>query len=64
MFRANKAKSKLQVLSFMFTSNYRRCSLPLKLTGFILYVTKSCMLRPLALTLLIFFINYGYVLRT
>ncbi|MFS7951259.1 hypothetical protein Hanom_Chr07g00592901 [Helianthus anomalus] len=56
--------SKLQVLSFMFTPNCRRCHLPLKLMGFVLYVTISCMLRPLTLTLLNFFINYGYVLRT
>ncbi|MFS7913077.1 hypothetical protein Hanom_Chr02g00137461 [Helianthus anomalus] len=46
----NKKKSKLQVLSFMFVTNYRRYPLPIKLMGFVLYVTKSCTLRPLALT--------------
>ncbi|MFS7958646.1 hypothetical protein Hanom_Chr07g00681201 [Helianthus anomalus] len=33
---------KLQVLSFMFTPNYMRCHLYLKLTGFVLNVSKSC----------------------
>ncbi|MFS7908304.1 hypothetical protein Hanom_Chr01g00081591 [Helianthus anomalus] len=48
-------KSKLQVLSFMFVSNCRRCPLPLKLMSFVLNVSKSCTLCPLALTWLIFF---------
>ncbi|MFS7916537.1 hypothetical protein Hanom_Chr02g00178361 [Helianthus anomalus] len=48
-------KSKLQVLSFMFTSKYRRCPLPLKLIGFVLYVSKSYTLCPLDLTQLVFF---------
>ncbi|MFS7923575.1 hypothetical protein Hanom_Chr03g00262291 [Helianthus anomalus] len=34
----NKIKSKLQVLSFMFISNFKRCPLPLKLTGSVLNV--------------------------
>ncbi|MFS8006072.1 putative cation efflux protein [Helianthus anomalus] len=41
-------KSKLQVLSFMFVSNFRRCPLPLKLMSCILNVSKSrtlCHLR-------------------
>ncbi|MFS8015230.1 hypothetical protein Hanom_Chr15g01353901 [Helianthus anomalus] len=47
--------SKLQVLSFMFVSNCRRCPLPLNLTSFVLNVSKSCTLCPLALTQLDFF---------
>ncbi|MFS8032012.1 hypothetical protein Hanom_Chr17g01552611 [Helianthus anomalus] len=42
--------SKLQVLSFMFTSNCRRCPLRLKLTGFVHNVSKSCTVCPLSLT--------------
>ncbi|MFS7920800.1 hypothetical protein Hanom_Chr03g00229121 [Helianthus anomalus] len=41
--------SKLQVLSFMFVPNYRRSPLPLILTSFVLNVSKSCTLCPLAL---------------
>ncbi|MFS7959145.1 hypothetical protein Hanom_Chr08g00687201 [Helianthus anomalus] len=33
---------KLQVLSFIFARNYRRCPLAQKLTSFVLYVSKSC----------------------
>ncbi|MFS8003879.1 hypothetical protein Hanom_Chr13g01219041 [Helianthus anomalus] len=47
--------SKLQVLSFLFTLNYRRCSLPLKLTGFVLNVLKSCTICLLSLTQIVFF---------
>ncbi|MFS8005979.1 hypothetical protein Hanom_Chr13g01243821 [Helianthus anomalus] len=47
--------SKLQVLSFMFTPNCRRCPLSLKLTGFVLNVSKSCTMCPLSLTQFIFF---------
>ncbi|MFS7966720.1 hypothetical protein Hanom_Chr09g00777071 [Helianthus anomalus] len=43
-------KSKLQALSFMYVPNCRRCPLTLKLTDFVLNVSKSCMLCPLALT--------------
>ncbi|KAM0020169.1 hypothetical protein Hdeb2414_s0025g00664201 [Helianthus debilis subsp. tardiflorus] len=39
-YSKNRKLSKLQVLSFMFTPNYRRCPLPLKLIGFVLYVLK------------------------
>ncbi|MFS8028145.1 hypothetical protein Hanom_Chr16g01507041 [Helianthus anomalus] len=43
-------KSKLQVLSFMFGPNCKRCPLPLNLTSFVLNVSKSCTLYPLTLT--------------
>ncbi|MFS7911959.1 hypothetical protein Hanom_Chr02g00124151 [Helianthus anomalus] len=49
--------SKLQVLSFVFTSNCRRCPLPLKLIGFVLNVSKSCTLCPLSLTKFIFLVK-------
>ncbi|MFS8017407.1 hypothetical protein Hanom_Chr15g01380011 [Helianthus anomalus] len=51
----NNTLSKLQVLSFIYVSNCRRCPLPLKLTSFVVKVSKSCTLHPLALTKLIFF---------
>ncbi|MFS8012665.1 hypothetical protein Hanom_Chr14g01323511 [Helianthus anomalus] len=47
--------SKLQVLSFMFTPNCRRCPLAQKLTSFVLNVSISCTLCHLSPTLLIFF---------
>ncbi|MFS7947481.1 hypothetical protein Hanom_Chr06g00548781 [Helianthus anomalus] len=53
----NKLKSKSQVLSFMFTPNYRRCPFPLKLTGFGLNISKSCTLCPLSLTQFIFLVK-------
>ncbi|MFS7938389.1 hypothetical protein Hanom_Chr05g00439121 [Helianthus anomalus] len=40
----------------MFVPNFRRCPLPLKLTSFVLDVSKSCMLCPLSLTQFIFFL--------
>ncbi|MFS7976174.1 hypothetical protein Hanom_Chr10g00889341 [Helianthus anomalus] len=40
-------KSKLQVLSFVFTPNCRRCLLAQKLTSFVLNVSKFCTLCPL-----------------
>ncbi|MFS7901282.1 hypothetical protein Hanom_Chr00s188654g01834091 [Helianthus anomalus] len=43
-------KSKLQVLSFMITPNYRRCPFFQKLTGGVLYLSKSCTLCPLGQT--------------
>ncbi|MFS7972521.1 hypothetical protein Hanom_Chr09g00845831 [Helianthus anomalus] len=43
-------KSKLQVLSFIYVPNCRRCTLISKLTGFVLNVLKSCTLCPLTLT--------------
>ncbi|MFS7990476.1 hypothetical protein Hanom_Chr11g01059291 [Helianthus anomalus] len=56
--------SKLQVLSFMFTPNCRRYPLSLKLTGFVLYVTKSCTLCPLGQTQLDFLVKSGHMLCT
>ncbi|MFS8005898.1 hypothetical protein Hanom_Chr13g01242791 [Helianthus anomalus] len=53
--------SKLQVLSFMFTSNCRRCSLVQKFTGFVLNISKSCMLCPLGQTQLDFLVKSGHV---
>ncbi|MFS7968158.1 hypothetical protein Hanom_Chr09g00794191 [Helianthus anomalus] len=41
----------------MFVSNCRRCPLPLKLMSFILNVSKSFTLCPLALTKLFFLLN-------
>ncbi|MFS7934050.1 hypothetical protein Hanom_Chr05g00386941 [Helianthus anomalus] len=54
-------KSKLQVLSFMFTPNYSRCPLPLKLTGFVLNVSKCCTLCSLGLTQFIFLVKSSHV---
>ncbi|MFS8013018.1 hypothetical protein Hanom_Chr14g01327811 [Helianthus anomalus] len=54
-------KSKLQVLSFMFTPNCRRCPLAQKLTSFVLNVSKSCTLCPLGQTQLGFFVKSGHV---
>ncbi|MFS7907113.1 hypothetical protein Hanom_Chr01g00067451 [Helianthus anomalus] len=48
-------KSKLQVLSFTFTPNCKRCPLAQKLTGSVLFVSKSYMLCPLGQTQLDFF---------
>ncbi|MFS7973916.1 hypothetical protein Hanom_Chr09g00862301 [Helianthus anomalus] len=50
-------KRKLQKLSFIYIPNFRRCHLALKLIRFVLYVSKSCALRPLALTKLILLVN-------
>ncbi|MFS8030380.1 hypothetical protein Hanom_Chr17g01533361 [Helianthus anomalus] len=47
--------SKLQVLSFMYVPKCRRCPLTLKLTCFVLNVSKSCMLCLLGQTQLDFF---------
>ncbi|MFS7967486.1 hypothetical protein Hanom_Chr09g00786301 [Helianthus anomalus] len=57
----NKNKSKLQVLSFIFVSNFRRCPLPLKLMSFVLSVSKSCTLCPLRQTELIFFVKSDHM---
>ncbi|MFS7960639.1 hypothetical protein Hanom_Chr08g00705401 [Helianthus anomalus] len=38
---------RLQVLSFMFVSDFRRRHLPLKLIGFVLNISKSYTLCPL-----------------
>ncbi|MFS7922042.1 hypothetical protein Hanom_Chr03g00243961 [Helianthus anomalus] len=56
--------SKLQVLSFMFVLNGRRCPLPLNLMSFVLDVSKSCTLCPLSLTQSDIFVKYGHVLCT
>ncbi|MFS7958565.1 hypothetical protein Hanom_Chr07g00680141 [Helianthus anomalus] len=50
-------KSKLQVLSFIITPNFRRCPLTLKLTSYVLKLLNSCTLRPLTLTRLNFLVN-------
>ncbi|MFS8025914.1 hypothetical protein Hanom_Chr16g01480751 [Helianthus anomalus] len=50
-------KSKLQVLSFMFVPNFRRCPLPFKLMSFVLNVSKSCTLCPLGQTQIIFLLK-------
>ncbi|MFS7961065.1 hypothetical protein Hanom_Chr08g00710381 [Helianthus anomalus] len=42
--------SKLQVLSFMFTSNCRRCLFGQKFTGGVLNLSKSCTFCPLSQT--------------
>ncbi|MFS7907502.1 hypothetical protein Hanom_Chr01g00072131 [Helianthus anomalus] len=47
--------SKLQVFSFMFTLNCRRCPLAQNLTSFVLNIPKSCTLCPLGQTQLDFF---------
>ncbi|MFS7955156.1 hypothetical protein Hanom_Chr07g00639321 [Helianthus anomalus] len=62
--RVSFFKSKLQVLSFMFTPNYRRCPLAPKLTSFVLCVLKSCTLCPLSLTQFDFLVKYAHVPRT
>ncbi|MFS8030996.1 hypothetical protein Hanom_Chr17g01540551 [Helianthus anomalus] len=41
----------------MFTPNCRRCPLLLKLMNFVLNVSKSCMVCPLSLTQIIFWLN-------
>ncbi|MFS7955061.1 hypothetical protein Hanom_Chr07g00638131 [Helianthus anomalus] len=55
---------KLQVLSFMFTPNCRRCSLAQKFTGGVLNLSKSCTLCPLGQTQLDFLVKSGYVQGT
>ncbi|MFS7993753.1 hypothetical protein Hanom_Chr12g01097811 [Helianthus anomalus] len=53
-------QSKLQVLSFMFKPNCRRCPLTQKLTSFVLNVSKSCTLCPLGQTQLGFLVKSMY----
>ncbi|MFS8025563.1 hypothetical protein Hanom_Chr16g01476551 [Helianthus anomalus] len=53
--------SKLQVLCFMFVPNCKKCPLSFNLTSFVLNVSKSCTLYPLALTLSDIFVKYGHV---
>ncbi|MFS7924915.1 hypothetical protein Hanom_Chr03g00278171 [Helianthus anomalus] len=50
-------KSKLQVLFFIFTSNFKRCPLGKKFTGGVLYVSKSCKFCPLNQTRLDFLVK-------
>ncbi|MFS7912671.1 hypothetical protein Hanom_Chr02g00132661 [Helianthus anomalus] len=45
----------------MFTSNFRRCPFGQKLTGAVLYVSKSCTLCPLGQTQLDFLVKSGHV---
>ncbi|MFS7973119.1 hypothetical protein Hanom_Chr09g00852831 [Helianthus anomalus] len=45
----------------MFVPNFRRFPLPLKLTSFVINVSKSCTLCPLGQTLLNFFVKIGHV---
>ncbi|MFS7922041.1 hypothetical protein Hanom_Chr03g00243951 [Helianthus anomalus] len=58
----NTKKSKLQVLSFMFVPNCRRCPFSLNLTSFILNVSKSCTLCPLSITQSDIFVKYGHTI--
>ncbi|MFS7965020.1 hypothetical protein Hanom_Chr08g00757201 [Helianthus anomalus] len=44
----------------MFVSNFRRCHLPLKLTGSVPFVPKSCKLCPLDQIQLDFFVKSGH----
>ncbi|MFS8025149.1 hypothetical protein Hanom_Chr16g01471521 [Helianthus anomalus] len=57
-------KSKLQVLSFMFTSNFRRCPFGQKFTGGVLYLPKSCTFCPLDQTQLDFLVKSSHVQGT
>ncbi|MFS8004073.1 hypothetical protein Hanom_Chr13g01221401 [Helianthus anomalus] len=56
----NLAKSKLQVLSFIFTPNYTRCSFFQKFTGGVLKVSKSCTLCLLGQTQLDFLVKFSH----
>ncbi|MFS8035144.1 hypothetical protein Hanom_Chr17g01589581 [Helianthus anomalus] len=51
----------MMMMSFILIPFFRRCPLAAKLTSFILNISKSCMLRPLALTKLIFLVKYSHV---
>ncbi|KAF5808424.1 hypothetical protein HanXRQr2_Chr04g0145221 [Helianthus annuus] len=59
-----KSLSKLQLLSFMFTSNFRRCPFCQNLAGGVLYLSKSCTFCPLDQTQLDFFVKSGHVQGT
>ncbi|MFS7996692.1 hypothetical protein Hanom_Chr12g01132801 [Helianthus anomalus] len=52
---------KLQVLSFMFTSNCRRCPFGQKFTGGVLNLSKSCTFCHLGQTQLDFLVKSGHV---
>ncbi|MFS7967213.1 hypothetical protein Hanom_Chr09g00783141 [Helianthus anomalus] len=56
--------SKLQVLSFMFASNFRRYPLAQKLTGGVLYLSKSCTFCSLGQTQLDFLVKSSHVQGT
>ncbi|MFS8005813.1 hypothetical protein Hanom_Chr13g01241731 [Helianthus anomalus] len=53
-------KSELEVLSFIYIL-FRRCPLFLIFTSFVLIVSKSCTIRPLALTQLDFSVKSDHV---
>ncbi|MFS7923082.1 hypothetical protein Hanom_Chr03g00256611 [Helianthus anomalus] len=44
----------------MFTSNFRRCLFGQKLTGTVIYLSKSCTFCPLSQTQLEFLVKSGY----
>ncbi|MFS7935047.1 hypothetical protein Hanom_Chr05g00398841 [Helianthus anomalus] len=54
-------KCKLQVLSFMFTSNCRHCPFGEKFTGGVLNLPKSCTFCPLGQTWLEMSVNSFHV---
>ncbi|MFS7984336.1 hypothetical protein Hanom_Chr11g00985291 [Helianthus anomalus] len=56
-----KKKSKLQILSFMFTHFCRRCLLAQKLTTFVPKVSKPCTFYLLGPTQIDFLVNHGHV---
>ncbi|MFS7917947.1 hypothetical protein Hanom_Chr03g00195181 [Helianthus anomalus] len=56
--------SKLQVLSFMFTSNFRRCPFCQNLASCVLYLSKSCMFCLLDQTWLEILVKKGHFPRT
>ncbi|MFS7890038.1 hypothetical protein Hanom_Chr00s000006g01614061 [Helianthus anomalus] len=56
--------SKLQVLFFMFTSNFTRCPLVQNLTGGVLYLSKSYTFCPLTQTQLDFLVKSSHVQGT
>ncbi|KAJ0948568.1 hypothetical protein HanRHA438_Chr01g0028741 [Helianthus annuus] len=60
-FEQSEIKCELQVLSFIFIPNCRRCPFPLKLMSFILNVSKCYTLCPLTLTQLILFVKSSNV---
>ncbi|MFS8009375.1 hypothetical protein Hanom_Chr14g01283981 [Helianthus anomalus] len=57
----NITKNELQILSFIYIPNFRRCPLSLKLTSFYLLFQKSCTVCPFALIKLIFSVKSDYV---
>ncbi|MFS7900198.1 hypothetical protein Hanom_Chr00s099417g01803101 [Helianthus anomalus] len=55
---------KLQVFSFMFISNFRRCPFGQKFAGGVLYLSKSCTFCHLNQTHLDFLVKYSHVQGT